>query len=134
MKSKHFYNFWDYFFFKKTVWDLVWNFDRPAKFLSGKCANFCSNSKNNDENFQKQKNFVSEKVNGLQLQKMKFSQTSKYFPLKLRRWYEEIFLPKKSLPLKFFWTRGMKFSPPCRSFSARRSNNFWPQSKNNFGL
>ena len=55
MKSKHFHNFWDYFFFKKTVWDVLWKFDRPAKFSSGKCATFCSKSAKTGGKLQKQK-------------------------------------------------------------------------------
>ena len=55
MKSKHFHNFWDYFFFKKTVWDVLWKFDRPAKFSSEKGAAFCSKSEKTGSKLQKQK-------------------------------------------------------------------------------
>ena len=126
------YNFWQPFSFKKTVWNVVWKFERPAIFLPEKCANCFSNCDNTGRKLQKQSKFLFGKIQrtlknkNLTNIKIYSAQTSKMIRRKIS--------VKNITASKACLDKRNAVLTTLRKFFDRRPNIFWPQSKNNMSL
>ena len=114
MKSKLLYNFWHPFSIEKTVWDLVWKFDRPANFLSGKCAKFCVNSDNTGKIFPKQKN--SFRKNSTDFKKQNFEKHRIIFRSNFKNDTKKNFWQKHHCLQSFFGDLEWSFDPLLKKF------------------